>query len=726
MQIKSVFISNMMSFPYSEDRSKAVRFHTDDNQAVNVFIGPNGSGKTNFLKILRQMLTWWVIEDMVYIDNPEVKSQTIVHNPITEVPIKPHFLSMDKPSFARIHIKITQNDKENLIVIQEKRETLNNIIKTYSTIWYTIPEVNKDDIAELTSLYINFDVDTKSQIVTAKYDGNNPVEQFAFDMLKYQEIIHLAINIFNEKIKQPDENARYPLKNTFSYLDYRRTFDKIEENSLNHKAREHYVGKKNNNSSNFPGYALCIRKIRNIIDHNSEENAHIEKPTTPLSQEEIESRLLHSWFFSKLHASIRKYLNLEIKAIYHGENIELIFIDEDNISHNIHDLSHGEQSLLIILMSIYGHDIKEWIIIIDEPEMHFHPQIQRRLSNLLNKLCQELGTQCILSTYSPIFVNEKNIENVYRVSKVEGATCIKSPEKAIGEDEASLIQILKFENASKIFFVDTIIMVEGEIDAYFFEFYLQYLHKFPERKDCLKNYEIININGKWSYRKRHKFLKRFDINAYFIWDRDNIVDYGFVSQSDLSYYYQEAKKYYSKRGKNLGDRHYTKLVNTVQQLHPNKYTSIIQHITDLYKEDVFILQRWDIETYLWMQTKWLEETIEFCHNFFNAWLENDDLKAHREEFNAIIGQIFGKCKIQIPTITHIWNNNLGKTYWTTQNTSPSLEWEINKNNKTTETSIWSSSITIDQNIKKKTDLPTKIDLPNIWEDDIIIGHHHQY
>jgi len=66
----------------------------------------------------------------------------------------------------------------------------------------------------------------------------------------------------------------------------------------------------------------------------------------------------------------------------------------------------------------------------------------------------------------------------------------------MGEEEASLLQILKFENASKIFFVDTIIMVEGEIDAYFFEFYLQYLYKFPERKPYLKNYEIININGK--------------------------------------------------------------------------------------------------------------------------------------------------------------------------------------------------------------------------------------
>ena len=315
-------------------------------------------------------------------------------------------------------------------------------------------------------------------------------------MLKYQEIFHLCISIFNDKIKSSDQIARYPLKNTFSYLDYKRNFDKIKENDLNHKAREHYVGKKNNNSSNFPGYALCVRKIRNIIDHHSEENAHIENTSTPLSQEEIDKKLVASTFFIKLQASIKKYLELDLKVIYHGENIELIFVDENKTSHNIHDLSHGEQSLLIILLSIYGHDLKNGILIIDEPEMHFHPQIQRRLSNLLDKLSKEMGTQCIVSTYSPIFINERNIENVYRFSKKNGGTNIKSPERGMGEDESSLLQILKFENASKIFFVDTIIMVEGEIDAYFFEFYLQYLHKFPERKDYLKNYEIININGK--------------------------------------------------------------------------------------------------------------------------------------------------------------------------------------------------------------------------------------
>ena len=81
------------------------------------------------------MIGGGVIEDMVYIDNPEFMSKTIWWNKSIDItPIKPHFLTPEKPSFARIDVKITDNDKENLLFLQKQRVILNNIIQTYSTI----------------------------------------------------------------------------------------------------------------------------------------------------------------------------------------------------------------------------------------------------------------------------------------------------------------------------------------------------------------------------------------------------------------------------------------------------------------------------------------------------------------------------------------------------------------------------------------------------------------
>lgn len=62
--------------------------------------------------------------------------------------------------------------------------------------------------------------------------------------------------------------------------------------------------------------------------------------------------------------------------------------------------------------------------------------------------------------------------------------------------------MLKFDHIAKIFFVDTIILVEGETDMYFFSHYLAYLKTLktgktgktgPERNKVLDNYEIVTI-----------------------------------------------------------------------------------------------------------------------------------------------------------------------------------------------------------------------------------------
>ena len=134
----------------------------------------------------------------------------------------------------------------------------------------------------------------------------------------------------------------------------------------------------------------------------------------------------------------------------------------------------------------------------------------------MGTISDNIGTQFMLSTYSPLFINESNINHVYRFAKIHGATEIKSPALRLTTDEASLVHLLKFENIAKIFFVNKIIMVEGETDEYFFEYYLRYLHTLPEWKGRLTDYEIININGKGSYKIWKKFLSKFGITSFFI------------------------------------------------------------------------------------------------------------------------------------------------------------------------------------------------------------------
>jgi hypothetical protein len=82
------------------------------------------------------------------------------------------------------------------------------------------------------------------------------------------------------------------------------------------------------------------------------------------------------------------------------------------------------------------------------------------------------------------------------------------------------------------------------------------------------------------------------LQSFFVGDWDNIVDYGFMTQADLVYYYKQARMHYAglkKSGKT--HRHYNKLVDTLKNVFPRTYTYLVSNIDTLYKKNTFILKK---------------------------------------------------------------------------------------------------------------------------------------
>ena len=136
-------------------------------------------------------------------------------------------------------------------------------------------------------------------------------------------------------------------------------------------------------------------------------------------------------------------------------------------------------------------------------------------------------------------------------------------------------------------------------------------------------------------------MTRFGLQTSFIGDRDNIVDYGLLTQNDLSSYYKQSKTYVhkAKNKKQMYD-HYNRLVETIRNMYPSKYTYVLDGIKKLYGDHVFILQKGDIETYLGIREKGLQNTVKFCHYEFKQWLANKNFDAVRREFEIIFSNIF--------------------------------------------------------------------------------------
>lgn len=281
---------------------------------------------------------------------------------------------------------------------------------------------------------------------------------------------------------------------------------------------------------------------------------------------------------------------------------------------------------------MYGFDLQNGLIVIDEPELHLHPQMQKKLLSLIEEVGRQLKLQCIIATHSSLLINEHNIQYVHRFFLQHGETHVISPLHAYHEQEANLVQILRFTNTAKIFFVNKIIMVEGEIDELFFGYYLSYLATHDHaRAKKITNYEIVNINGKGSFKRWKKFLDKFGIQSYFIGDWDNIQDTGL--RVDMNQYKKQIEGV-------AKTKKYPTVIELIKAMAPEKWDEIVAFIDQLYKEDIFLLKQGDIETYMGLDEKGVEETIEFYHHHFTEWMHDHHFEEKRREMENIFAHIF--------------------------------------------------------------------------------------
>jgi hypothetical protein len=89
------------------------------------------------------------------------------------------------------------------------------------------------------------------------------------------------------------------------------------------------------------------------------------------------------------------------KSLVWSEQGELVAkIHATGAVHSLEELSSGEQQVIVLAAELYRQWRPGSLVLIDEPELHFHPTWQTRLWLMLEKLQQERGGQVIVTTQS--------------------------------------------------------------------------------------------------------------------------------------------------------------------------------------------------------------------------------------------------------------------------------------------------------------------------------------
>ena len=658
MKIRELKISNLMSFPYVEnlDNYDGMDFEKVDNSLdMNILIGANGSGKSNFIEVINQfcrnLIFDYTFDPSIIKEKRESEYKTAIqHFPKTAYKLSKHTRYQDKPSKVEVLIELFDTDFDNIGFVCKNAKKINSIIEKYSELKYRFPHFSLNHIKnEIKEIRLKAEFDEKKQEFVIDRTALTPMEFFCLVCIQERELLYICMYIYNNYEKKAKEPMWYPLKNTFTILSSQR--DLVEWKYLNESQDfDNYIFKKSEEVNvNLEWYYKCLWKIWNIIMKCTQDDVewnnwrNTELNDTDLVDEPRDTRLYRSEFWRQLTNLVEKFIHKTLSIDYIQWWINLQLKNPEWEPCYFDDLSAWQQSLLLIIFALLWNDLEDGFMIIDEPELHIHPQLQKELALIFNQISEKQWTQFFLSTYSALFINEDNITNVYRFSKEQWGTKVFTPYIKIAPDDAKLVHLLRFENLSKIFFVNKIIMVEWDSDLYFFSHYLKWLQEQPGWEFITWTYEIVNINGKWSYKAWHKFLNKFWIDNYFIWDWDNTVDYGFFTSKELWRFYQLANKHIKNDKWSIWD-YYNRLVFIIKKFYPQKYHRIIQWIEDLYKDNVYILKLWAIESYPRLEKKWLQYMVNFCNYEFQDWLVSPETNEQRKELFDIFSSIFSKEK----------------------------------------------------------------------------------
>jgi putative ATP-dependent endonuclease of the OLD family len=472
---------------------------------ISIIIGPNGGGKTNLLDTItttlrRHLLTSWV---QVKSPTPEFPNRYLfqANDSFNYNQLESHSQGVGRNQIVEIELEVTTQDLSNMARMRD----------------------SATEIADLTE---------------RKYEGFSLREASSWDLsclsvgqrLTYQIINHSlqpstnqAANLYQRYLalyegdnRLRDELGRSSLSMPMVSMPVNRASGNFQS-SLSLASHDESSFKKSVDAatSRAPGSIVSLavgriaRRYRLLLEKDT-GNARTEFYSDPQIQSltSILKSLGYTWSLECVDVLTNQYdLRLE----------------KQGSSFLVSAASSGEKELLTYLFAIYALNVRDALIVVDEPELHLHPKWQSTLLGLFEKLSAETGNQFLLATHSPIFVSPASIQYVSRVfSTSQHSEIVRLKNEALPEDK-HLFSIVNSLNNERMFFADKVVLVEGISDRLFFD---AVFRKLGLGEGSTQIYEVISVGGKGFFEPYEKVLKACRVPYAVIADLDYVNQLG--------------------------------------------------------------------------------------------------------------------------------------------------------------------------------------------------------
>ena len=364
------------------------------NSNVTVFVGNNGSGKTSILKALATSLSWLV---------SRIQSESGKGSPIPELVIK-----NGSPSAAvDIHLfKHVYGDIEN-----EDMEAFEN---NYFP-WRIAKSrkgrkgIHKSDYSGATALADHYRTKLSND------------DKASLPLIAFYSVERVVIDI-PLKIKE---------KHTFLQLD---GYDKSLSQGVDFRRFFEWFREREDTENESGLSDEILDQIKGVLGDDQETWSKLNKLKASSKDRQLTA------VRSAIYKFMPEFSNLRVrrKPCLH------MSIDKNGESLDVAQLSQGEKSLMALIgdiarrLAVMNPGLKnpligEGIVLIDEVDMHLHPQWQRRLIEQLTTTFPKC--QFVLTTHSPLVISDSKNVLTYLIEENE----LQQLPTLYGEDANSVL-----------------------------------------------------------------------------------------------------------------------------------------------------------------------------------------------------------------------------------------------------------------------------------------------
>ncbi len=353
---------------------------------------------------------------------------------------------------------------------------------------------------------------------------------------------------YSDGVKKDNEFIPMILPKIY-YIDHRRDIDEIENDILRTGIREKTVTRMAENQCMFDESKRCNTCFQCI---GKIEKKSVSQLSIFETEKLLEYKVLHAdtdAFMERMNQCFRRNSGLKDRLVTQMNvdlsqlmDVEVVrYREASDMSESIHDMSEGMKSIYILsLLEAYMQEEEKipCIIMIEDPELFLHPELQKTASETLYKLSEK--NQVIFSTHSPTMIFNFSKKHIKQVQlDAQGNPVIREH-----NDIGRILDDLGF-SANDFMNVSFVFIVEGKQDRNRLPLLLnKYYSEVYDKDGELQRIAIVATNSCTNIRTyaNLKYMNQLYLKDHFLMIRDGDGKDAKELKRQLCSYYAEREK----------------------------------------------------------------------------------------------------------------------------------------------------------------------------------------